>query len=77
MRIQGLEIVQNLIADASPIDIGKYLDLLGENTFLQTLSSTAQEGESEELRIPVGLINRHAATTDIIGSLRYVQFGAR
>ena len=56
MRIQGLEIVQNLIADASPIDIAKYLDLLGENDFLVTLVQAAREGETDELRIPVGRV---------------------
>lgn len=56
MRIQGLEIVQNLIADASPIDVAKYLDLLGEIDFLVTLVQAAREGETDELRIPVSRV---------------------
>lgn len=52
LRIQALEITQNLLADALASEVSRCLDLLGEGEFLDILTDSAREGQDPELRIP-------------------------
>ena len=60
LRVQALEIVQNLTADSLPSEVGRYLELLGEGEFLTVWVDAAREGQDTRLRVPVSLSERRA-----------------
>ena len=58
LRVQALEITQNILADALPSEVARTLDLLGDSSLLDILAQAAKEGQDVELRIPVGYSDR-------------------
>ena len=53
LRIQAMEILQNLLADAASAEITKMLDRLGEDDLVPILKDASGPGGDPELRIPV------------------------
>jgi len=53
LRIQALQIAQNLTADALASEVNRYLELLGEGEFVDVLCGAAREGQDPDIRIPV------------------------
>ena len=82
LRIQALEIVQNLCADAAPVEVGRYLEQLVEGEFMSILVAAARSDQEPEMRIPVSIGSEnspHQQATWIslmIGFVRYCEFGS-
>ena len=59
---QALQIVQNLLADATPLEISKTVDQLGDVTLLDLLAVHASAQSAEEVRVPVSGWYRNVLT---------------
>jgi hypothetical protein len=57
LRIQAMELVQNVLADCGSGELVRYFEGLGEGGFLDLLGGYLDEGEGDELRIPVSFIS--------------------
>lgn len=53
LRIQALQIAQNLTADALASEVNRYLELLGDGEFVDVLCGAARADQDSEIRIPV------------------------
>ena len=53
LRVQALEIVQNLVANAPANELARYIDNIGEEYLLDVLSIHARNQTDPELRVPV------------------------
>ncbi|KAK8846743.1 hypothetical protein IAR55_005830 [Kwoniella newhampshirensis] len=52
LRVQAFEITQNLLAEATALEISRTVENLGEKELLDLVTNAAKEGEQVELRIP-------------------------